>query len=129
MSHSCHAFGCTRSIPPKLLFCAPHWKMTETNTQRLIWLTYRKGQEIDKAPSPAYLCAQALAVADVARREGKWDSGQCADHVINRMGLVIEKLTPPMIRTLSYHPLFSAMFDLLNKPKQEATESEGSEVI
>lgn len=71
MSHHCHAEGCERPVKPKLLMCYPHWKLVPLRLQRAIWAIYRKGQEIDKRPSAAYMAAQRRAVAVVARAEGK----------------------------------------------------------
>lgn len=69
MSHRCHAIGCRADVPPTMLFCRRHWAMTPTTEQRAIWRTYRRGQEEDKTPSPAYVVAQRAAVNAVARAE------------------------------------------------------------
>lgn len=39
--------------------------------RKLVWQTYRPGQEIDKRPSPAYLKAAREAINHVAAMEGK----------------------------------------------------------
>lgn len=70
MPHTCHAYNCKLPVPPKLLFCAKHWRMTPVNVQRLIWKTYREGQEIDKQPSREYLFVQRAAVWAVFVEEG-----------------------------------------------------------
>jgi len=69
--HRCHAADCNVTVPPKLLFCLRHWKMLDISKQRLVWFTYRKGQEVDKRPSKAYLAASSLAISYVANQEGK----------------------------------------------------------
>ncbi len=70
MSHHCHAYRCEKTVPPKLLMCAKHWRMCGPDIQRMIWRTYRPGQEIDKNPSRAYLLAQRAAVWAVFVEEG-----------------------------------------------------------
>lgn len=72
--HHCHAHGCTRNVPPKMLMCLKHWRMVPVKLQRAVWATYRAGQEIDKAPSDAYILAQRAAVWSVFVDEGgcKW---------------------------------------------------------
>jgi hypothetical protein len=72
--HSCHAEGCNRQIPPKMLMCYPHWKMVPRPLQLAVWREYRPGQEIDKRPSDAYMEVQHAAVAAVAEKEGR-DAG------------------------------------------------------
>lgn len=64
--HECHAHGCTVSVPPRMLMCRRHWRRVPKPIQRAIWREYRRGQEIDKNPSAAYLAVQRLAVAMVA---------------------------------------------------------------
>lgn len=71
MSHHCHAVGCGRLIPPRLMFCLQHWRMVHRKLQITIWNEYRPGQEVDKRPSLAYLCCQQAAVAEVASKEGR----------------------------------------------------------
>lgn len=71
MSHRCHAIGCEKPVPPKMLMCLKHWRMVPAENQRNIWATYRPGQESDKGPSLLYLVNQRLACAAVAEKEGK----------------------------------------------------------
>ena len=40
-----------------MLACRPHWFQLPQFIRREIWGTYRKGQEVDKRPSRAYLAA------------------------------------------------------------------------
>lgn len=68
--HICHAFGCDKSVPPRLLMCAHHWYMVPRNVQSLVWKHYRPGQEVDKMPSEEYLLVQRSAVWSVAVSEG-----------------------------------------------------------
>lgn len=69
--HHCHAIGCDRVVPPKLFMCATHWKRLPRRHQEAIWRTYRRGQEIRKDPSVAYLVAQAEAVLAMAIIDGR----------------------------------------------------------
>lgn len=70
MTHTCHADGCTRAVPPKLLMCARHWAMVPKPQQRAVWQHYRPGQEIDKRASAEYLTVAKAAIDAVARIEG-----------------------------------------------------------
>lgn len=74
MPHLCHAFLCKRTIPPRLLMCARHWRMVSPELQKQVWRFYVPGQEIRKDPSPGYLLAQRSAVWQVFVDEGgcKW---------------------------------------------------------
>lgn len=67
--HLCHARDCARAVPPRLLMCKPHWRMVPAELQRRVWATYRRGQEVDKRPSMAYLDAANAAVKAVAELE------------------------------------------------------------
>lgn len=71
MEHTCHAKGCTRVIPPKLLMCLKHWRMVPRDLQRAVWATYRPGQEIDKRPTKEYLEIARAAIQAVAAKEGR----------------------------------------------------------
>lgn len=71
MSHTCHALGCERVVPPKMFMCRRHWWMLDPNTRGLVWLHYRPGQEVDKNPSDAYLAVALDAITEIADREGK----------------------------------------------------------
>ena len=68
--HYCHARGCLNEVHPSLLMCSRHWRLVPTHLQREVWRHYRKGQEIDKVPSPSYLHAAADAINHVAKLEG-----------------------------------------------------------
>ncbi len=70
MIHLCHAHGCDRPVPPKMLMCLNHWKAVPFSIQRLIWKHYRRGQEIDKNPSNEYMLVQRAAVWAVFCSEG-----------------------------------------------------------
>lgn len=67
--HTCHAKGCPKNIPPKLLMCLRHWRMVPRELQRAVWATYRPGQEVDKRPSEDYLKAARAAIDAVAAKE------------------------------------------------------------
>lgn len=93
MAHTCHAEGCAKAVPPRMLFCLPHWRKTPRHLQAAIWRTYREGQEVRKNPSALYLVVQAMAVAAVARMEGKFTPDQAVDHIHGRIELVWSRLT------------------------------------
>lgn len=69
MSHRCHAHGCTREVPPRFLFCAPHWHATRKTLQNAIWNEYRPGQEERKDPTSRYQAIQRLCVSELAYRK------------------------------------------------------------
>lgn len=68
MSHTCHAPGCNRLIPPRMFACTGHWFALPNKMRDAIWREYREGQEIDKRPSVRYLAAQQLACAHLVFR-------------------------------------------------------------
>lgn len=70
-THLCHAYGCVNGVPPALLMCRQHWRMVPSKLQRLIWATYRPGQEKDKKPSPEYMLVQRGAIWSVFVQEGR----------------------------------------------------------
>lgn len=49
-----------------MMMCKPHWYALPKATRDAVWREYRRGQEVDKAPSIRYLTVQQLAVAEVA---------------------------------------------------------------
>jgi hypothetical protein len=61
MKHTCHWVGCTVEVPPSMWGCKSHWFKLPKHLRERIWATYRKGQEVDKTPSKAYI-ESALAV-------------------------------------------------------------------
>lgn len=66
MSHSCHAHGCDKPVPPRMFMCPRHWYSLRKPMRDAIWREYRPGQENDKRPSLRYLVVQKRAVAEVA---------------------------------------------------------------
>lgn len=74
--------------------------MVPREWQRLVWATYRKGQEVDKRPSPAYLLVQGIVVAIVANLEKTWTKDQAESHIYARAGLVWRHLDPEWVRAL-----------------------------
>jgi len=71
MTHTCHADGCTKPVPPKMFMCKRHWYAVPKPLRDAIWATYRQGQEHDKAPSDNYLRNASEAVKSVAAKEGR----------------------------------------------------------
>lgn len=66
--HTCHAHGCSTSVPPRLFMCKGHWYEVSERMRRAIWKHYRSGQENDKDPSLAYLAVSNQAIGEVAFR-------------------------------------------------------------
>lgn len=71
MKHTCHAIGCSDPVPPKKLFCLPHWRILSTSLQMKVWHAYRRGQCDDKKPSRRWMLAAGKAVEVIAAREGQ----------------------------------------------------------
>lgn len=69
MSHTCHAEGCSKRVPPKMFACRAHWFALPLKVRNAIWREYRAGQEVDKKPSVSYLAVQQYAVGLLAERE------------------------------------------------------------
>lgn len=67
--HYCHATNCTRQVQPRFLMCPKHWKMVPMALKDAVWEHYKKGQEITKDPSHAYLVAAQAAIDAVYARE------------------------------------------------------------
>lgn len=53
--HTCHWPGCGKEVPPAMWGCKGHWFTLPKRLRDRIWATYRRGQEITKTPSPAYI--------------------------------------------------------------------------
>ena len=68
-THHCHAIGCNKPVPPKMLMCKRHWAMVPPPLRQEVWRHYRPGQEVDKNPSPEYLAAAKAAIAAVCKAE------------------------------------------------------------
>lgn len=69
MSHTCHAYGCTKVVPPRLFLCAKHWYMLPQEMRDAVWREYREGQEVRKDPTSAYLRVADEAIAWLRQRE------------------------------------------------------------
>jgi hypothetical protein len=67
--HLCHARGCGRAVPPRMLMCLAHWRLVPRPLQEAVWATYVPGQEVRKDPTGEYLAAARAAVDAVAARE------------------------------------------------------------
>ncbi len=67
--HHCHALNCDTDVPPRLHMCPKHWRMVPKALKDALWGNYRRGQERDMQPSPAYLRAAAACVRSVAEQE------------------------------------------------------------
>lgn len=69
ITHRCHARGCRKEVPPRMLMCLQHWRMVPHDLQRKVWQHYRPGQEVDKNPSDTYLEVAREAVLAVYGKE------------------------------------------------------------
>lgn len=69
--HICHAEGCAKNVPPRMLMCLNHWKKVPPHIQRGIWASYIPGQEIRKDPSDEYMKWYKQAVNVVAKKENR----------------------------------------------------------
>ena len=61
MSHTCHWPGCSVEVEPQFWGCKAHWYTLPKPIRQEIWRHYRKGQEITKDPSDAYIRAAQRA--------------------------------------------------------------------
>lgn len=71
MSHTCHAFECSKAVKPEMFMCLSHWRRVPKETQRRIWALYRPGQCDDKNISIGYARTAKEAIVLVAKKEGK----------------------------------------------------------
>lgn len=71
MTHTCHAEGCNVPVPPNLFMCRKHWFTVPLKLRSDVWRNYRRGQEVDKQPSDAYMAAARAAIESVAQKEGR----------------------------------------------------------
>lgn len=85
MSHSCHATGCRKSVPPEMLMCLSHWRKVPKRIQLAVWRGYRPGQCDDKRPSADWHAAADAAIGYVALLEGKAISKRQSD-VLRKLG-------------------------------------------
>src|SRR5688572_3792847 len=86
MSHTCHAHGCERAVPPSMFMCRAHWYSLRKPMRDAIWREYRRGQEIDKSPSLRYLAVQQRAIGEVAFRPSDEGAARVAGPYALRAG-------------------------------------------
>lgn len=60
-THYCHWPKCGKEVLPRLWGCREHWARLPKFIRDRILYAYRRGQEIDKSPSRAYLVAASAA--------------------------------------------------------------------
>lgn len=70
VSHRCHATACTKTVPPQMFSCRPHWFGLPKSYRDAIWRTYRAGQCDDMSPSREYCLAAKAAVCYLAKKDG-----------------------------------------------------------
>ncbi len=64
----CNADGCNKRINHCVFMCGYHWGLVPVHLQKDIYRYYRKGQEIDKNPSPDYISVANVAIRTVKER-------------------------------------------------------------
>lgn len=74
-SHTCHARGCEAEVPPAMFMCKKHWFALPKPLRDEVWRTYRRGQEVSKDPSKAYLEAASAAIDYLVAQEPKLPFG------------------------------------------------------
>jgi hypothetical protein len=69
MTHTCHATGCKRLVPPKMFMCKPHWFRLPKSMRDEIWAVYVPGQEERKDPTEEYIEVAQRCVSYLERIE------------------------------------------------------------
>ena len=85
MSHHCHATNCSKKVPPNLFMCRRHWYTLPEEMRKLIWATYRPGQEDDKSPSRDYCIIAKTCVEYIAKQEGVKADTQLYDMLLRHL--------------------------------------------
>lgn len=71
IEHHCHAVGCKKSVPPRLLMCKPHWALVPVELQVEVCRTVKlRGGYCDISWAPWWR-AQARAIYGVALLQGR----------------------------------------------------------
>lgn len=66
--HRCHLPGCKTVTNPRMLFCAPHWRMVPAEIAREVYATVgKRGARVDATWAPWWR-AQAAATSAVLRK-------------------------------------------------------------
>lgn len=82
MTHTCHAHGCDKRVPPAMFACKRHWFSLPVKIRRAVWREYRLGQEDDKRPSFRYMAVQRLAVMHTAFKPNDEEAARvCAGYL------------------------------------------------
>ena len=84
--HTCHIPTCPTLVPPRMLMCWPHWKRVPSLLRRMVYATYRDGQERDKSPSQEYLRAVLAAITHIVHLEGDQPEALAS---VERLGRVL----------------------------------------
>ena len=66
--HTCHWPGCAQPVPPAMWGCKPHWFSLPKHLRDEVWANYRRGQEVTKDPSPAYVATAQKVQAWIAEQ-------------------------------------------------------------
>lgn len=70
MTHTCHAFGCDKPVPPRMFMCRDHWFELPVADRDEIYSLYIPGQEVTKDASPEYIEAAQRIIRNQAIRAG-----------------------------------------------------------
>jgi hypothetical protein len=69
--HTCHATGCTVSVPPAMFMHRAHWFALPKYLRDAVWDAYVPGQEIRKNPTREYIAAARAAIRFIEQQEGR----------------------------------------------------------
>lgn len=71
MNHHCHVPGCKTATEPRMLTCAPHWRLVPADIQREVYATVgKRGKLIDASWAPWWR-AQTKAIHAIMQAEGR----------------------------------------------------------
>lgn len=72
-------------MPPAMWGCKPHWFSLPKRLRDQIWATYRRGQEVTKTPSAAYI-AVANQVQAWIIEQTKMHQARARNSAVSREG-------------------------------------------
>lgn len=108
MSHTCHAIGCEKRVPPTMFMCKSHWFKVPKFLRDGIWATYRPGQCDDWNITPEYAEVAKQSIVAVAEKEGRTVDPQCDELQMYDVLVDIDK-----------HPIVKAIRDWNMKQKEQ----------
>lgn len=69
--HTCHARGCNRACPPRLLMCPPCWSTVPPALSPLIYEAMRRGKAARNHPNGAWMLAADACITAAAWAVGR----------------------------------------------------------